>query len=213
MRTISFNAKLFTPGKGISWKITSRRLMNFSWLSFMLIVITSSYFELNAYYDYTVTLTLIILFSLMPIASYWGYHAKEYKYGKLEGYLSITTDGIAINEKIYSWPEIQDLQYKVGHTLNELLFDDILFDKYRYYGGPAYSAGVDSYISFKYNDEYFKFGFRLESPSHLVQYRNLVKSLYYNDYLPLNKTYEGLQLEYEEIQILKEAKRQLKQTS
>ena len=213
MRTISFDATIFISGKGISWRITSRRLMNFSMLAFILIAITSSYFDLNTLSDYTVTLTLIILFSLMPIASYWGYHAKEYKYGKLEGYLSITTDGIAINEKIYSWPEIQDLQYKIDHTLNELLFPDMLYSEYRYYGGPAYSAGVGNYIAFKYNDEYFKFHFRLESPSHLVQYRNLVKSLYYNDHLPLNKTYEGLQLEYEEIQILKEAKRQLKQTS
>ncbi|KYG79697.1 hypothetical protein AWW67_10245 [Roseivirga seohaensis] len=213
MRTISFDATIFTPGKGISLKITSRRLMNFSWSGIIFIAITYSYFDLNSPPDHPVTYVIAVLASLMPIASYWGYHAKEHKHGKLEGELSVTNDGITINEETYSWPKIKDLQYKVGHTLNELLFDDILFDRYRYYGGPAYSAGVDSYISFKYNDEYFKFRFRLETPSHLVQYRNLIKSLYYNDYLPLNKTYEGLQLEYEEIQILKEAKRQLKQTS
>ena len=48
--------------------------------------------------------------------------------------------------------------------------------------------------------------FQLETPSHKVELRRLMRLLYFNDRIDLSTTYLGLNLEFEEIQELKKAK-------
>jgi hypothetical protein len=76
----------------------------------------------------------------------------------------------------------------------------------RYYGGPAYSQGVDSFIEFKFDGDKVEVFFQLENPSHIVELRRMMRLLFFHDRIDLSTTYLGLDLEYEEIQELKKAK-------
>jgi hypothetical protein len=47
---------------------------------------------------------------------------------------------------------------------------------------------------------------QLETPSHKVELRRVIRLLFFNDQIDLSTTYLGLNLEYEAIQELKKAK-------
>jgi hypothetical protein len=55
----------------------------------------------------------------------------------------------------------------------------------KYHGGPAYSQGVDNYIQFKTGDQRIKIFFQLETPSHKVNLRSIMRLLFLNDRIDL----------------------------
>ena len=101
--------------------------------------------------------------------------------------------------------QINQVKFGVFAILGEKLWSDT-YPIARFYGGPAYSQGVDSFIEFKFDGDKVKVFFQLESPSHKVELRRMMRLLFFHDRIDLSTTYQGLNLEYEEIQELKKAK-------
>ncbi len=90
-------------------------------------------------------------------------------------------------------------------VVGEMLWSDV-YPISRFCGGPAYSQGVNNFIEFIAADKKVKVFFQLETPSHKIELRKMIRLLFLNDRIDLSTTYLGLNLEYEEIQELKKAK-------
>ena len=50
----------------------------------------------------------------------------------------------------------------------------------RYYGGPAYSQEVNNFIEFMADDNKVKVFFQLETPSHKVELRRMMRLLFFS---------------------------------
>lgn len=172
---------------------------------FLTIAIVVSQVNLSSNIDYSIRALLISILGLILYAAYWGSQEKENKNGKLEGELEICVAGIRINNTSYSWLEIDKFKFRIFQVVDEMLFSEI-YPIARYYGGPAYSQGVDNFIEFKTTDKKVKVFFQLENPTHKVEFRRIVRLLFFNNLLDLSTIYLGLNLGYEAIQELKKAK-------
>lgn len=200
-----FKAKIFIPSKGIDWRINSSRLMYGGFILLITIAFVASKLSLTSSVDYLIRTLLISILGLILYASYRGAHEKEKKFGKLEGEVRISLDSIELNDSLYSWSQIDQVKFGVFAVVDEMLWSET-YPIARYYGGPAYSQGVNNFIEFKTADKKVKVFFQLETPSHKVEVRRIMRLLFFNDRIDLSTTYNGLHLEYEEIQELKMAK-------
>ncbi|XOV94479.1 MAG: hypothetical protein ACFHWX_07195 [Bacteroidota bacterium] len=193
-----FEATIFTPSDRIDWRPTSSRLL----YGGLAVVLTYSFlkfiFEFEANFN-----GLAILFLFISVAgAIWGWTEKERPNGRVYGTLIVSDEGITINGTRYKWSEISNFSFNLLHILGEYLHTI----GYRFYGGPAYSAGVDSYIEFSHESEQFKVFFRVNTPSHYADISNAFRKLYFIGKIQLQTTYNGLHLTYDEIQELKQGK-------
>jgi hypothetical protein len=200
-----FKAKIFIPSKGIDLRVNSSRLMYGGFIFLITIASIASLLNLSLSVDYLIRTLLFSLLGLILFASYWGADENEKKFGKLEGEVRISLDSIDLNNSNYSWSQIDQVKFGVFAILGEKLWSDT-YPIARYYGGPAYSQGVDSFIEFKFDGNKVKVFFQLESPSHKVELRRMMRLLFFHNRIDLSSTYLGLNMEYEEIQELKKAK-------
>jgi hypothetical protein len=200
-----FKAKIFIPSKGIDWRINSSRLMYGGFILLIAIAFIASQLSLTPTIDYLIRTFLLSLLALILYASYRGAHEKEKKFGKLEGLVKIRSDSIEFNDSLYSWSQIDQVKFGVFAVVGERLWSDN-YPIAKYYGGPAYSQGVDNFVEFMAYGKKVKVFFQLESPSHKVELRRMMRMLFFHDRIDLSTTYLGLNLEYEEIQELKKAK-------
>ncbi len=150
----------------------------------------------------------IILCLLIIVGARWSFNEKQKKFGYLDGELKITEQNISINGKEYDWQEISNFSFDIQQVLNEPLWEDDSWGAYRFYGGPSFSQGVDSYIDFDSTYGHIRTYFQLESSSHKVDLVNLIRRHFFLGNIELQRTYNGLHLEYEQIQELKKEKAQ-----
>ena len=197
-----FEAQIFLPSSSFDWRINSKRLFYGAFILLGALLIIDNSFQLDAFTTQVLTVTS---FTIMLTGSIWGYHAKERKHGELKGKLLISQESIQLDCKKYNWDEISDFSFNVQHVLNEDLWSEF-YNRGRYAGGPAYSQGVDNWIDFQFKKERFKVFFQLQSPSHKVEFSRIMKLHFYENHIELNRTYDGLHLEYEQIQELKSKK-------
>lgn len=200
-----FKAKIFIPSKGIDWRIDSSRLMYGGFILLITIGFIASQLSLSLSIDFLIRAILFSLMGLILFASYWGANENEKKFGKLEGEVRISLDSIDLNNSKYSWSQIDQVKFGVFAILGEKLWTDT-YPIARYYGGPAYSQGVDSFIEFKFDGNKVKVFFQLENPSHKVELSRMMRLLFLHNRIDLFTTYLGLNLKFEEIQELKKAK-------
>ncbi|MGY6523511.1 MAG: hypothetical protein ACXIUD_17400 [Mongoliitalea sp.] len=205
MKYPAFKAQIFIPSKGINWRINSSRLMYGGFILLITIGFIASQLSLSLSIDFLIRALLFSLLGLILYASYWGANENEKKFGKLEGEVRISLDSIDLNNTKYFWSQIDQVKFCVFAILGEKLWPDT-YPIARYYGGPAYSQGVDSFIEFKFDGDKVKVFFQLESPSQKVELSRMIRLLFFNDRIDLSTTYLGLNLEYKEIQELKKAK-------
>ncbi|WP_139189895.1 MULTISPECIES: hypothetical protein [Rhodonellum] len=205
MKYPAFKAKIFIPSKGINWRINSCRLMYGGFILLITIGFIASQLSLSLSIDYLMRTLLFSLLGLILYASYWGAHENQKKFGKLEGEVRISLDSIDFNDSLYSWSQIDQVKFGVFAVVGEILWSDT-YPIARYYGGPAYSQGVNNFIEFMADDNKVKVFFQLETPSHKVELRRMMRLLFFHDRIDLSTTYLGLNLEFEEIQELKKAK-------
>jgi len=188
MKYPAFKAKIFIPSKGINWRINSSRLMYGGFILLITIGFISSQLSLSLSIDYLIRTLLFSLLVLILYASYWGAHENQKKFGKLEGEVRISLDSIDFNDSLYSWNQIDQVKFGVYAILGEKLWSDT-YTVARYYGGPAYSQGVDSFIEFKFDGDKVKVFFQLESPSHKVELSRMIRLLFFHDRIDLSTTY------------------------
>ena len=93
----------------------------------------------------------------------------------------------------------------IEHIDGEPLYEGTNY-KSRLLGGPAYSAGLDSIISFQFEERSIEYNFKLETPSQQAALRKCIRHLYFNDLMEPMKAFDSLRLQYEEFQALKAAK-------
>lgn len=200
-----FKAKIFIPSKGIDWRINSSRLMSGGFILLITIAFIASQLNLSLSVDYLIRTLLFSLLGLILFASYRGAYENEKKFGKLEGEVRISLDSIQLNDSLYSWSQIEQVKFGIFAVVGETLWSE-WYPIARYYGGPSYSQGVNNFIEFMAAEKKAKFFFQLETPSHKVELRRMMRLLFFHDRIDLSTTYLGLNLEYEEIQELKKAK-------
>jgi hypothetical protein len=205
MNHTEFKSKIFVPAVGFDWRISSSRLMYGGYLVLVIILLIASNLDLT---DYADSLTRILSFSILGIiifANFWGTREKEMKHGKLKGDLLLSLDYISVNDTRYSWSQLVEFKLGLFSVRDEKLWSET-YSISKYYGGPAYSQGVDNYIQIKTRDQRISIFFQLETPSHEVELRRIMRLLFFNDRLDLSTTYFGLNLEYAAIQEFKKAK-------
>ncbi|RED95557.1 hypothetical protein [Marinoscillum furvescens] len=205
MQSSEFKATIFNPGSGIPFCLNSKTLIYGSLATLSIIVLFDSHLHLTSS---DMQIIAVLLFMLMIVGSYWGLHEKQKKHGKLNGILSINLNSIIVDGDEIPWDELTNFQFGTGPVLNEPLWVG-LDARYRFFGGPAYSAGVDHFVSFDHKDRRRKIFFRLDSPSQKVKFESLMRQKFLDSHIQLQPTYDGLRLTYEEIQQLKKQKSDL----
>ena len=197
-----FQAKIFTIKPGFDWRLNSSRLFFGGFIFLILFLIFAQTFEFDLQ---TVQSISFFLFVLIMVGSRWGYNEKQKKFGKIEGELRINDNSISIHGIGYELKEISNLAFNLLQVLDEQLWSES-HPISRYYGGPAFSQGVDNYINFNFRNQQLKVHFQLETPSHKAELSNILKRHFFLGHIELQPTYDGLHLDYEQIQELKKRK-------
>jgi len=143
-----FKAKIFIPSKGIDWRINSSKLMYGGFFLLVMIAFAASRLTLFLSIDYLIRSLLISIFGLILYASYWGAYEIEKKFGNIKGEVKISLDSIVLNDSFYFWSQIDQVKFGVFAIVGEMLWSKTI-PITRYYGGPAYSQGIDNFIEFK----------------------------------------------------------------
>jgi len=201
MQDQSFIANIFIPNKGFDWRLTSSRLLYGSSGILVIFGIVVGQLDLNYDQNEQVKIVFFALMILALIGARWGAKEKERIFGLIEGQLEITTSYLSIKDKRYYWDSISNFSFNVLQVKGEPLH--ALKGIYKYYGGPAFSGGVNNYIKFTSSGKTVNIKFELSSYSHKFEFEKLFKALFVIGHIELTKTYNGLHLEYEEIQEIK----------
>lgn len=197
-----FKAQIFSPRNGFDWRLNSSRLYLGGFISLISFLIFAQTFDFNHNFVQGISLLLLIM---IVIGSKWGYNEKQNKFGILEGELKISDELISINDTEYPWNKVSNFNFNLLLVLDEQLWSDT-YPIGRYYGGPAFSQGVDNYLEFLFENEQLKVFFQLETPSHKVKLTKILKRHFFMGHIELQQTYDGLHLEYDQIQELKRQK-------
>ena len=204
MPTTEFTALIFTPGKGLDLRLTSSRL---TYISFGLAIAVSLLSRVTeAAKSHLLALTLLLGSGVIG-GMIWGRYEKETYFGEIGGELKITDDHIIINHTEHSWEQLEAFRFKLGHAKGEPLYENSHgFSRYR--GGPAYSAGIDSFIAFKKEGREYRYQLFFEEYQQQFAFARIIKRHFYLGHIALITTYEGLRLDYDEIQKLKKEKKE-----
>lgn len=201
-----FKAQIFKKGKGISLRINSTRLVI---IGFILMFLIPGNYSNKDYVDDPISLLIVLIpIIIIFIGNRWGLSEKQKKHGKLEDELQITDETLVFDNKIYNWEFISNFKFDALEVCDEEF--EVIFAYHRYMGGPRYSAGVDNWIEFNYDNQLKKVFFKLEYLSHKIDFIQMMRFQFYSGRIGLTQTYDGLHLEYEEIQQLKTQKVEFK---
>ena len=201
---MQFTAQIFTPAIGLDLRLTSSRL---TFISFGLAIAVSLLSRVTeAAESHLLALTLLLGSGVIG-GMIWARHEKETYFGEIDGELKITDDHIIINHTEHSWEQLEAFRFKLGHAKGEPLHENPHgFNRYRV--GPAYSAGIDSFIAFKKEGKEYRYHLFFEEYQQQVAFARIIKRHFYLGHIALITTYEGLRLDYDEIQKLKKEKKE-----
>lgn len=198
-----FKAEIFIANTGFDWRLNSNKLYYGGSVLLIPFLILAQYFDFNTEFIQGISFGLIML---IVLGIRWRYSEKQKMFGKLNGTIQINDQFISINDKEYLWDEISNFSFNLLHVLEEQFWSDTYPINRYYFSGPAYSAGVDNYIEFNFKKELHSVFFQLKTHSHKTELSNILKRHFIMGHIELHRTYDGLHLEYEEIQELKKQK-------
>lgn len=183
--------KVFIKKAGPDLRITSFRLVMFSALILLITLVLNHIFEGECAFN-----------KLIPIAGFcviigvvWNYFEHETKHLEFFGLGAIKTDLIHLEKDPLMWSNV--VRVCIGPVLKEDVFNWAL------HIGPKYSAGLDSFFEL---EDGRRFHFLLETYREQSRFERIIKDQYLRGNLALETVYDGLKLDYEEIQELKRAK-------
>ncbi|MEN9326130.1 MAG: hypothetical protein RI943_551, partial [Bacteroidota bacterium] len=125
-----------------------------------------------------ITISIISCFVCIysSIIRFWEYEKIN---GEFKGEISFEENGIQINEKLYFFSEIKNLDISYGNKFGDKTNNTK--------SGPYYSQGLDNHISFYHNSKFIKTYFQLYSKT---QYDAIQKDLFYyviNEVFPFER--------------------------
>lgn len=113
----------------------------------------------------TIPIISCFIYIYSSIIRFWEFERIN---GKLEGEISFEEKGIEINETLYLFSEIKNLDISYVNKYWDLINNSKI--------GPRYSQGLDNHISFYHDSKFFKTYFQLYSTS---QYDAIQKDLFF----------------------------------
>lgn len=135
------------PSKGIDWRINTSKLIYGGYFFLLLTLLLAGMEAFSTSADNLIELFGFFMLGIILFGSYLGAHEKEKKHGVLDGELEFGLDGINLGDVSYSWDEVSNFKLGLFAVLDEMLWSETYFIT-RYYGGPAYSQGVDNFFEF-----------------------------------------------------------------
>ncbi len=151
-------------------------------------------FELN---DQTMESVFFLLFIILISTYPWAFIEHERKHQNQIGVMLFTENEIEIvgQSQKFEWSEVVGLG--TGEVKGENIFS--------WYGiqGPKYSAGQNAFLKFNPDSEIEKIHLKFETFKDQRIFKEILFDQYSRGNLQLTTVYNGLGLEYEEIQKLK----------
>lgn len=183
---MNFKAKIYLKDESLPfykrWSKSDLLLWSsffFLMFSILILMCIQKYFNDNEIIKST--FTAIAIFSCFvwiysSIIRFWEYEKLN---GKLEGEILFVENGIKINETLYLFSEIKNLDISYGNKYGDKTGNTK--------SGPYYSQGLDNHISFYHNSKFIKTYFQLYSTA---QYDAIQVDLFHyviNETFPFQK--------------------------
>jgi hypothetical protein len=181
---MEFKAKIYIKDESIPfykrWTLTEQVLYG-SFFILIILYFSNKFFGFEIDTKDSISLKIfVICFAIswfFPITyRFWEFERIN---GELKGEISFKENGIKINEKLYLFSEIKNLDISYGNKYKEYTGNRKF--------GPYLSQGLNNHISFYHNSKLIKTYFQLYSTS---QYFAIQKDLFYyviNEVFPFEK--------------------------
>lgn len=181
---MDFKAKIYIPNPKLNffqkWALTEQLFFG-NFFIFILIYFLSKIYKFEFELNNNIYLKSFVLYFgfswiFSAIYRFWEYERIN---GTLEGEISFKEKGIQINEKLYLFSEIKNLDISYGNKHKDLTGNRKF--------GPYYSQGLNNHISFYHNSKFIKTYFQLYSTSQCFA---IQKDLFYyviNEVFPFEK--------------------------
>jgi hypothetical protein len=182
---MEFKAKIYIKDESLPFYKRWSNSELLCWSSLFIIIISTQILIYNQKHSNNeiienifITISIISCFVCIysSIIRFWEYEKIN---GEYKGEISFEENGIQINEKLYFFSEIKNLDISYG-----IKFGDKTNNTK---SGPYYSQGLDNHISFYHNSKFIKTYFQLYSTT---QYDAIQKDLFYyviNEVFPFER--------------------------
>jgi hypothetical protein len=182
---MEFKAKIYIKDESLPFYKRWSNSELLCWSSLFIIIISTQILIYNQKHSNNeiienifITISIISCFVCIysSIIRFWEYEKIN---GEFKGEISFEENGIQINEKLYFFSEIKNLDISYG-----IKFGDKTNNTK---SGPYYSQGLDNHISFYHNSKFIKTYFQLYSTT---QYDAIQKDLFYyviNEVFPFER--------------------------
>jgi hypothetical protein len=182
---MEFKAKIYIKDESLPFYKRWSNSELFCWSSLFIIIISTQILIYNQKHSNNeiienifITISIISCFVCIysSIIRFWEYEKIN---GEFKGEISFEENGIQINEKLYFFSEIKNLDISYGNKFGDKTNNTK--------SGPYYSQGLDNHISFYHNSKFIKTYFQLYSTT---QYDAIQKDLFYyviNEVFPFER--------------------------
>lgn len=182
---MEFKAKIYIKDESLPFYKRWSNSELLCWSSLFIIIISTQILIYNQKHSNNeiienifITISIISCFVCIysSIIRFWEYEKIN---GEFKGEISFEENGIQINEKLYFFSEIKNLDISYGNKFGNKTNNTK--------SGPYYSQGLDNHISFYHNSKFIKTYFQLYSTT---QYDAIQKDLFYyviNEVFPFER--------------------------
>jgi hypothetical protein len=182
---MEFKAKIYIKDESLPFYKRWSNSELLCWSSLFIIIISTQILIFNQKHSNNeiienifITISIISCFVCIysSIIRFWEYEKIN---GEFKGEISFEENGIQINEKLYFFSEIKNLDISYGNKFGDKTNNTK--------SGPYYSQGLDNHISFYHNSKFIKTYFQLYSKT---QYDAIQKDLFYyviNEVFPFER--------------------------
>jgi hypothetical protein len=182
---MEFKAKIYIKDESLPFYKRWSNSELLCWSSLFIIIISTLILIYNQKHSNNeiienifITISIISCFVCIysSIIRFWEYEKIN---GEFKGEISFEENGIQINEKLYFFSEIKNLDISYGNKFGDKTNNTK--------SGPYYSQGLDNHISFYHNSKFIKTYFQLYSTT---QYDAIQKDLFYyviNEVFPFER--------------------------
>jgi hypothetical protein len=182
---MEFKAKIYIKDESLPFYKRWSNSELLCWSSLFIIIISTQILIYNQKHSNNeiienifITISIISCFVCIysSIIRFWEYEKIN---GEFKCEISFEENGIQINEKLYFFSEIKNLDISYGNKFGDKTNNTK--------SGPYYSQGLDNHISFYHNSKFIKTYFQLYSTT---QYDAIQKDLFYyviNEVFPFER--------------------------
>jgi hypothetical protein len=191
---MEFKSRTFKVSKWNFLRITSFKLRVWPLIIAVIICASFSLLSSKAIPDNLLKFVFVTALFSMMMGQIWSAFEKEKILGDFTGELRISENNISINQNQYENFKIIELDRtnfkgEQSHSSNYV---------------PRYSMGVSNYITIEANENsVYKIQFELNSEEQKNSFDQIIGLLIQQNKINFEKAYNGLHLNYEEIQKLK----------